>query len=173
MALVTSSSSSTNFGVKSQNPVVPANRMPPLTTGKVIKQNVGASGSAIPPSFVLGHTIVVSPTGPSQTYTLPTASAILSEYGKSIDTGIPKLAAGDSLIIRVVNRGAAPAIIASNPTGGDGTAIICYTGSATGVGGPGFTGSVTPVGKLTTLYLEWLQVNGGVNGSTGYYSIYA
>lgn len=173
MSLITSSSANANFGVRNQIPTVPANRAPPLSSGKIIKQNVGAAGTNIPPSFVLNHTIVVSPTGASQTYTLPTASAILSEFGKSIDTGVPKIAAGDSLILRVVNRGSSPAYIASNPTGGDGTAIIAYTGASTGVGGPLFTGAVAPVGKLTTLYLEWLQVSGGVNGSTGLYTIYA
>lgn len=173
MSLITTSQANANFGVKTQIPTVPANRAPPLVTGRVIGQSAGTSGTAIPPSFLMNHTIVVAPTAANQTYTLPTASAILSEFGKSIDTGVPKLAVGDSLILRVVNRGAAPAYILSNPTGGDGTALIAYTGSATGNAGPGFTGSVTPVGHLSTLYLEWLQVNGGVNGATGLYTIYA
>jgi hypothetical protein len=172
MSLVTSSQASSNFGVKNQILTTPTNRAPPLVTGKIIKTNVGTTSAAIPPVAILGHTITVSPASASQIYTLPTASAILAEFGKSIDTGVPKLAAGDSHIIRIVNRGAAPAIILSNPTGGDGTAILAYTGSATGIGGVGFTGTVFPVGKLTTLYLEWLQVSGGVNGATGLYTIY-
>lgn len=173
MSLVTSSQANSNFGVKTQIPTVGANRAPALTSGKIIRQNVGSAGAAIPPSFLLNHTIVVSPTGASQTYTLPTASQILSEFGKSIDTGVPKLVTGDSIRFKIVNRGNSPAYIATNPTGGDGTAIICYTGSSTGWGGFGFTGSVTPVGKQTTLYLEWLSVSGGINGATGVYTIYA
>ena len=170
MSLITSSSASANFNVRT--PAGATNKLQGATTSKIIKQDVGNAGAAIPPSFLLNHTIVVSPTGANQTYTLPTASAILAEFGKSIDTGVPKLAAGNSLVVRVVNRGGYPAYIASNPTGGDGSAIISYTGSATGIGGPGFTGSVAPVGKLTTIYLEWLAVNGGVNGATGQYTIY-
>lgn len=173
MSLITSSSASTNFGVKTQIPSVPANRTPALTTGRVFKQNLGTAGTAIPPAYVLGHTIVVSPSTGLQTYTLPTASAILAEFGKSIDTGVPKISVGDSLVLRVVNRGSSAAFIASNPTGGDGTAIIAYTGSSAAVSGAQYTGSVVPVGKLTTLYLEWLQVNGGVNGATGLYTVYA
>lgn len=170
MSLITSSSANPNFGVRNQIPIIPANRAPPLSSGKIVKQDVGTAGAAIPPSFLLNHTIVVSPTGANQTYTLPTASAILSEFGKSIDTGVPKLAAGDSIILHVANRGSDPAYIASNPTGGDGSAAIAYAGSSTGIYS---TGAVTPVGKLTTLYLEWLQVNGGVNGSTGLYTVFA
>src|SRR6185437_6143144 len=170
MSLITSSSASTNFNVR--NSGTATNKIAASTCTKVIKQDVGAVGTNIPPSFMLNHTITVSPTGANQTYTLPTASAILAEFGKSNDTGVPKLAVGNSLMLRIVNRGGFPAYIATNPTGGDGTAIVAYTGSSTGIAGPGFTGSVSPVGKLTTIYLEWLQVNGGVNGATGQYTIY-
>ena len=178
MSLVNNSYSATqnvNFGVRTQFPVIPSNRSAPLVTGRITKQDMGPAGTSIPPGAILGNTIVVSPTGANQTYTLPTASSILSEFGKSIDTGVPKLSVGDSHIIRIVNRGTAPAYVASNPTGGDGTAIIVNNGGATGnyTSSYAYTGTVVPVGHLTSIYLEWLQVNGGVQGATGFYTIYA
>lgn len=142
------------------------------STLKVAKQNVGAVGVVIPTSFLTSHTIVVAPTTVNQTYTLPTASAILSQFGKS-GSGVPKLVAGDSLVLQVVNRGAFPAYIASNPVGGDGTAIISYTGAASVSSGPLYTGAMVPSGKLTTVYLEWLEVHSSSAGATGYYTVFA
>ena len=171
MSLVTSTFANPNFTVRTSGTA--SNKTRPLTVGKVIKQSVGATSSAVPVSALLNHTITVVPTTANQTFTLPTAAQLLSQFGKSTDTGVPKLAAGDSLVFNVVNRGSQAAYIASNPTGGDGTAIIAYTGASAQVSGAAFTGAVAPVGKITPVYLEWLQVSGGVVGATGLYTLYA
>src|SRR6266576_1087225 len=97
---------SLNFNVKtpSNTPLV-SNRQGPLVTGRISKAGQGNVTGPISVGGFLNHTIVVSPQTVNQTYTLPTASQILSEFGKSIDTGVPKLNVGDSHILRVVNRG--------------------------------------------------------------------
>ena len=174
MSLITSNATTTqsNFGVRNPIPPYIPNRSSPLHSGVAFKENMGASSVAIPPSAVLGHTIVVSPSVANQTYTLPTASSMLYEFGRSIDTGIPKTSVGNMLVFNVVNRGNFPAYIACNPSGGDGTAVVAYQGGVTGSAGPSYTGSVVPVGRITPVYLEWLQVNGGVNGATGQYTLY-
>lgn len=174
MSLITANATTTqsNFGVRTPIPPYIPNRSSPLHSGVAFKENMGVSSTAIPASAVLGHTIVVSPTTANQTYTLPTASSMLYEFGRSIDTGIPKTSVGNMLVFNIVNRGTLPAYIASNPTGGDGSAIVAYNGGITGTTGPSYTGSVVPVGHITPVYLEWLQVNGGVNGATGQYTLY-
>jgi hypothetical protein len=166
------STSYRDFLVKSDTKTGSGDHTLAASTLKVAKQNVGAVGVVIPTSFLTSHTIVVAPTTVDQTYTLPTASAILCQFGKSA-SGVPKLVAGDSLVLQVVNRGAFPAYIASNPVGGDGTTIIAYTGASAMVSGPSYRGTVVPSGKLTTLYLEWLEVNSSSVGSTGYYTVFA
>lgn len=167
MALVTSTSSQLNFGIKQTANQSRANRTAPAVTSKIIRQSVGNTGAAIPLTFILGDTIVISPSTVNQTYTLPSASQILSEFGKSIDTGVPKLAAGDCLQLKIVNRGAFAGYILTSPTGGDGSALLAYTGGAAAS-----TGAIAISGKLTTMYLELTAVNGGVNGATGAYTIY-
>ena len=168
MALVTSTSSGLNFNVKVPVPIINPNRAPPLTTRRIIKQNIGTSGANIPATALLNNTITVSPSTVNQTYTLPKASDILAEFGKSIDTGVPKLAAGDTLEVRIVNRGAFSAYIAANATGGDGTAIIAPTGASAGS-----TGATYVVGRITNVFLEWLSVSGGTQGATGQYTVYS
>lgn len=161
-----------NFSIRNPIPPYVPNRAPPLHSGVAIQNDVGAVTTNISAAALLGHTIVVSPTTAGQTFTLPTASSILYEFGRSIDTGVPKTAPGNMLVFNVVNRGTLPAYIASNPTGGDGSAIIAYNGGVISATGPSYTGAVVPVGKITPVYMEWLQVSGGVNGSTGQYTLY-
>ena len=175
MALINntfSATQNTNFGVRTPVQFLAPNRSAPLVTGRIIKQDMGPVGTAIPAGAVLGNTIVVSPTGALQTYTLPTASSILLEYGRNINTGIANLSVGDIIPLHIINRGTSPAFIVSNPSGSDNTAAIIYAGGVTGAAGPNFTGSVVPIGHGTNVFLEWLQVSSSVNGSTGQYSIY-
>jgi len=170
--IVTSVNSKPNFKVRNsvvQNP--PSNNFN-LHSGVVLKNDLGATGKAIPASLVLGHTIIVSPVTASQTYTLPTASSLLSEFGRSIDTGVPTTRAGNMIVFNVVNRGTSPAYIKSNTVGGDGTAIIAYNGGVVDAAGPSYTGATVPVGKITPVYLEWLSVSGGLDGATGTYTLY-
>lgn len=170
---MSSSSSNLSFGVRNPVGIVNINRAPPATCFRITKADMGATGTTITPNFIDNHTIVVSPSTAGQVYTLPSASLILSEFGKNVDTGIPKLGVGDSLLVDIVNRGNNPAVIAtaSAANGGDGTQLVCATGSA-GIQGVGFTGAVIPRGRLTTLTLEFLEVNGSVAGATGLYTIY-
>lgn len=174
MSLITSNTTPTQTNFSIRTPITPyvPNRAQPLQSGVANKDSMGSTSTNIPSSAVLGHTIVVAPTTAGQTFTLPTAASLLYEFGRSSDTGITKTSTGKMLVFNIVNRGTLPAYIASNATGGDGTSIIAYNGGIINATGPSFTGSVTPVGKITPLYLEWLQVNSGVNGATGLYTIY-
>ena len=174
MSLINSNAMLTqsNFSVRTPIPPYNPNREPILHSGVVVKNNLGATSTSVPATAILGHTIVVAPTTAGQIFTLPTASSILYEFGRSIDTGVPKTAVGNMVVFSVVNRGTVPAYIACNPTGGDGTAIIAYNGGIINATGPSYTGAVVPKGKITPVYMEWLQVSGGVNGSTGQYTLY-
>lgn len=159
-----------NFVIRSPNVVVKANREAPAVTAHNSVQSLGNAAAAIPPSALVCDTIVVSPTGTnSVTYTLPTAAAILSSFGEEL--GVSKLAAGDLLKLRVVNRGITPAYISSAITGGDGTIVIALP-AGTGSTSPLYTGTVAAIGHSTSLTLEWLTVSSGANGSTGTFSIY-
>lgn len=166
MAIVTSIGASQNFGLRTQVPIKPINKLQTLVCGKVAKASLGNASAPVPLAAIQAHTFSVSPTGAGQVYTLPTASDLLSGFGKNIDTGIPKFVAGDAISFEVVNRGPFPCGLASNATGGDGTVVTCSTGSSSA-----FAGSA-PVGKITRVHLEWTAVNGGVNGATGTYTIY-
>lgn len=174
MSLITSNATLTqsNFGIRQPIPPYNPNRTPPLHSGVALKDDMGATSTNIPASAVLGHTVVVSPVTAGQSYTLPTAAALLYEYGRSSDTGVVKTAVGNMIVLNIVNRGTLPAYIVSNATGGDGSAIIAYNGGIVNATGPSYTGSVVPKGKITPVYMEWLQVNSGVNGATGQYSVY-
>lgn len=143
-----------------------------LTTGQINKQNCGTT-TAIPDDFLLGNTITVTPATVNTTYFLPTASEILTAFGKDISTGVPKLSRGDTLPLKFVNRGTFPAYLSCNPTGGDGSAIIMYQGGAETSALTSTTGSVTPVGKITNIFLEFTNVSGSLGGATGSYTIYA
>jgi len=174
MSLITSNATTTqlNFSVRTPLPPYVPNRSSPLHSGVALKEDLGASSTAIPAAAILGHTIVVSPTTAGQVYTLPTAASMLYEFGRSIDTGVPKTGVGNMIVLNVVNRGTLPAYIACNPTGGDGSAIIAYNGGVISATGPSYTGSIVPKGHITPVYMEWLQVSGGVNGATGQYTLY-
>lgn len=174
MSLITTNATLTqsNFSVRTPIPPYIPNRNPPLHSGVVSKDDMGATSASISATAVLGHTIVVSPTTAGQVYTLPTASSLLYEFGRSPDTGVAKTAVGNMVVFNVVNRGTLPAYIACNATGGDGSAIIAYNGGVISATGPSYTGSVVPKGHITPVYMEWLQVNSGVNGATGQYTLY-
>lgn len=170
MSLVTrnATTNQSNFIIRRAIPSASPNREPPRATGHILKDDMGSVSADIKAGAVLGHTIVISPSGANQTYTLPTATSLLNAYGKSIDTGVCKTATGNMIKLDIINRGTFPAYIASNTTGGDGSAMVCYPGGST----QSFTGSVTPIGNLTNIYLEWRSVNSGVAGATGVYSVY-
>jgi len=143
-----------------------------LTTGQVNKQNCGTTTS-IPDEFMLGNTITVTPTAANTTYVLPTASDILAVFGKDVTTGVPKLTTGDSLPLRFINKGSVPCYLATNPTGGDGSACILYNGYTGMTGFVSYTGAVVPAGKITPVFLEFTNVSGSTLGATGSYTIYA
>ncbi len=143
-----------------------------MTTGQVNRQNIGAV-AAIPASVLLGNTITVTPTAASTTYSLPTASDILTAFGKDITTGVPKLTTGDSLPLRFVNKGVHNAFIACSTTGGDGTAVIAYAPGTNPLAFASASGATAHVGKVTDLFLEFTNVSGGVGGATGSYTIYS
>lgn len=174
MSLITSNTTPTQTNFSIRTPITPyvPNRAQPLQSGVANTDSMGATSTNIPASAVLGHTIVVAPTAVGQTFTLPTAASLLYEFGRSIDTGVTKTSAGKMLVLNIVNKGTAAAYIASNSTGGDGSAIIALQGGIANATEPSFTGSVTPLGRITPLYIEWRQVNSGVNGATGLYTIY-
>jgi hypothetical protein len=158
-----------NFGIRNPVNVVTPNRAPAATSLKVIKQDLGSTGTAIPVTTLLNSTIVVSPSAPGQVYTLPSASAILNQFGRNTDTGVAKLAVGDTLVFDIVNRGTTGAFIsASGALGGDNTQINSLPGATS----LNWTGT-TPLGRTTTVRLEFLQVGSGVAGATGQYTIYA
>jgi hypothetical protein len=174
MSLINTNSQQTQLSFSVRTPIPPynPNRTPPLRSGVAIKDDLGAVSTAIPAPVLLGHTIVVSPTTLGQVYTLPSASSILYEFGRSNDTGVPKTGVGNMLVLNVVNRGTVGALIATNAVGGDGTVLVAYNGGVPVGGGASYTGAALPKGRITPLYLEWLQVSGGVNGATGQYTIY-
>jgi hypothetical protein len=164
-----SSQSTGNFGIRNPVNVVTPNRAPPATSFKVIKQDLGATGTAIPVGAMLNSTIVISPSAPGQVYTLPSASAILNQFGKNLDTGVAKVAPGDTFVVDIVNRGTTGAFVsAALANGGDNTQINILPGATS----LNWTGT-TPVGRATTVRLEFLQVGSGVNGATGQYTIFA
>ncbi len=163
---------SNNFGVKVPVLLNPQNRCPALQTQRIMRNNMGAVNNTVIPASALMAPFVVSPTGPNVTYVLPTAASILNEFGRSIDTGLAKMASGDSLLLRVVNRGTSPAYLLSNPVGGDGTSVIVYQNNLTGGNAPASTGAVAAVGRLTDVVLEFTAVSSSTNGSTGSYTLY-
>ena len=158
----------TNLTIQHSSCPIQSNRIAP--EGPVIfhRQDVGPTGINIPPLYLAGPCISVTPSSVGQNYTLPTASQILQVFGRNLESGIPRFGPGTIMELQVINRGTYTCALVSNPTGGDGTAVLCYTG-AYGLG----TGVVPLAGYPTHVYLEWIQVYGGPNGATGYYSIYA
>lgn len=156
-----------NFSVRTPIPPFVPNRNAPLSSGVALKDHQGGANSQISAQSLLGHTISVAPVGAVRTYTLPTASSILNEFGRNNDTGVVKTKVGDMIVFNVVNTGGERAYISSNDIGGDGTIVIAHSGA-----GSSFTGPVAR-GKITPVYLEWLQVNSGLQGATGLYTVYS
>lgn len=169
MSLVVSNNRlQTNFSI--QRPVVPiiSNKCTPEGPIMYHRQDIGSSGTTISAVQLAGQCLSVIPGTSGQTYTLPTASQILQVFGRNIDSGLSRIVPGTIMEFKFVNRGSFTCAIAGNPTGSDGSAVICYTGAA-GLG----TGVVALSGLPTRICLEWLQVNSGTNGATGLYTIYA
>jgi hypothetical protein len=116
---------------------------------------------------------LISPTTANQTYTLPPANEILTEYGFNITTGQANLAVGNQIPLTVINQSAIAGYVLSSPTGGDGSAVIAYGSGVTGPGGsPAGTGTVFG-SHATNFYLNVTAVNASTSGVTGTYSIYA
>ena len=162
------------FGVKSQNGSYPANKSPPHVTGTINSVNLGATSAAISAIQFQGHTLIVNPTLGSQTYTLPTATQLLNEYGVNLDSGIPKLTAGALHNIHIINRSTnnSVAYIAANPTGGDGSVVLAYAPTGGNFNGIPLSTGAALTGKLTNIYLQWTNVASGTNGASGSYTIY-
>ncbi len=118
--------------------------------------SLGNTGTNINVTSLVGNTIVVTPKTANQTYTLPTSTAIANRFGSS-------LRPGQVIPIRIVNKGSFTAYIASNATGGDGTAVTAYTGSY-GFG-TSSTGASAAMARSTLINLEFV-------GPSGAYGIY-
>jgi len=164
-----------SFSVRNPVNSVKINRAQPLVTRRVAPQNLGNVASAVPVSALVDNMFVVAPTGasinaPGVVFTLPSATNILAVFGEEL--GVSKLAAGDQLIFSVNNKGTSPAYVASNSSGGDGSAVIALPNGNTGAYSGQGTGTLTNVGHVTQFVLEWLQVNSGSNGATGLYAVY-
>lgn len=130
----------------------------------------GNTGTSIPASVLGSQAIIVTPASINQTYTLPTASAILSAFG--LRNGLAYLEAGAYIPIQVINASAFPAYILSNPTGGDGSAAIAYGTTAVGGNGALSTGAVGVAAHKTDVLLRFSNVGVSANGATGTYSIF-
>lgn len=156
-----------SFSIKHPILINPFNRAPASTVTRVIQSNLGTTSAAVPASIIPGGYIFVSPTGSTgSTYTLPTAATLLSEFGETL--GQPSLAAGEVLVLRVVNKGTQPAIFVGS-TGTDGTSVTALS-------------PVTGTGRTTWLNIEFTSISaGGVSGNnnvgiifggTGSYTLY-
>lgn len=156
-----------HFAIQNPVPVVTSSKLPVASSARNSFNDLGATGAEINPALLASSTIVVRPTA-IQTYTLPSASDIISIFGIDVDTGIPRISTGQSIKLNVINKGTAPAYILSGPTGGDGTAIIAFTGAANASNA---TGS-TPHGKVTPLTIEFTSVSSSLLGATGAYTVY-
>jgi hypothetical protein len=161
------------FSVKTPSPVVHLNRTAPAVVQKIIQAAAPtgvADGSVrsvatIPVSSLAGNTIFVSPSSDStDSFILPTASEILSVFGRSVDTGAAKLSTGDCLRYTVVNKSSATgAFIYPGQTGADSS-----TGSIEAPTG----GSDGAIGFGTDFILEFTNVGSSLSGATGSYIIY-
>ncbi len=165
-----------NFAVRQPAVVIRPNKAQGLVTGRVSVQTCGTGSSSIPVNWLVNDTLVVTPLTAGQSFGLPSAQQILSEFGDQLN--VPSVAAGDQLHLTVVNKGSFPCYIAATGSGGDGSIAIVYPAAGqagfTGSYGPSYTGSVTPVGRTANLVIEWLQVNAGSTtaNATGLYTIY-
>lgn len=167
------------FSIKHPGNSIIFNRAPPSQVSRIIQYNLGATGTIIPASALVGGYVFVSPGTGAQTYTLPSATQILSEFGEPL--GAANINAGDVLSFYIVNKGTFNCLIASQTGtgGGDGTIIVANAANATGSFS---TGAISPIGHSTFVKLEFTSVsNGGVIGSnnigiitqsTGSYSVY-
>jgi hypothetical protein len=167
-----------NFQVRNNVPQPQANRAPAPVTPKIAVQSIGAGPATFGAGSIVADTLVVSPVVGGTTFTLPTASQILSAFGEPL--GVASIGVGTQLQLHVVNKGTSDCLLATNSVGGDGSKIAVFPPYAnyTGVigGSANNTGSVAPVGKITNFVIEFLEVS-GVSGpmaqATGLYCIYA
>jgi hypothetical protein len=174
-----------SFSIKQNTLLNRVNALPPSSVERAVQVNLGATGVAIPPTFIPGGYLFMSPftgaTGPvvtvpnGQIYTLPTAATLLSELGEPL--GVSQIVPGEVIVLTAVNRGTFPAYIVGS-TGTDGTFVevpapVILTGA---------TGSVVPLGTGLRFAIEFTSVSpGSVNGnnnigtitlSTGAYTLY-
>ena len=155
------------FSIKHPVFLNPINRAPSSTVTRVVQNNLGFASTAIPATVIPGGYIFVSPTGSTgSTFTLPTASTLLSQFGEPL--GTPKLTPGEVLTLHVVNKGTQPAIIAGS-TGTDGTSVTVLA-------------PTTGTARVGALNIEFTSISaGGVSGNnnvgtifngTGTYTLY-
>jgi hypothetical protein len=167
--VVANNTRQTNLSIYRPVNHVTSNRMSPEGPVVYHRQDVGSVSTVIPAIALTGQCISMAPTSASQNYTLPTAAQILQVFGRNLESGISRISPGTIFEIKVINRGTAPCAVVSNPTGGDGSAVICYTGAYDQLG----TGAIASSGLPTRICLEWLEVNSGTQGATGLYCVYA
>lgn len=179
----TSNPTDLSFGIRvpSNNPQNPS-RQPFIMNARIrpaVYANGGttmANGTVLSSIACMNQMIVINPTGTvaiADTYVLPSASTLLAEFGRNLDTGLSKAASGDILRLQIVNIGTNNAhIYASNATagwGGDGSAIICTRGGATGVNATGAAPS--PNANITQVFIRFNTVVSSMAGVSGTYSV--
>lgn len=157
------------FNIKQNSNVFNSNRAPPARLTRIIKTDMGATGTYIPASVVLGQTVIISPSSALQTYTLPTATSIISEFGEP--QGVPKLSTGNILPINIINRGTFDAFI-NGSTGSDGSAVVALCPANTTNTA---TGTTTMLGTNCSVFIEFTNVASSLSygGCTGAYTIYS
>ena len=160
------------FGVKTPSPLLHADRAPPATVQKIVKSPYPAGVAAgslnravpnIPATSLLGTTLFVAPGTSTDTFVLPTASQILSAFGRSTNTGVSSISTGDCLRYSVVNRSVTAGVLYSGQSGIDSAtgSVAISTGGASGA-----------TGKATDFFLEFTNVGSSLAGVTGSYMIY-
>lgn len=128
-----------------------------------------ATGTNIPVSALTNQAIVITPGTANQTYVLPTASAILSSFG--VHSGISTLETDSIIPLQIINRSGFNATIVSNPTGGNGSAVIAY-GVSTGAANNFATGAVVHSAHKTDLFVHFRNVQASSFGASGTYDIF-
>jgi hypothetical protein len=164
------SNTTKGFAVSNDSPNINFAHSNPLLTGRIIPAALGNTGTSIPPSALYSRAFVVSPSASNQSYTLPAANQIFTEYGFNITNGTAGLGAGNLIPFTVINNSTFPAYIVTSPTGGDGTGVVAYGSGVTGAGGAPGTGTLFS-SHATNFYLNVTAISSSVTGVTGTYSL--
>lgn len=176
-----------SFGIRvpSNNPINPS-RQPFVLNNRIRPAIVGGSQGAAAialSSIACMNPMIVLNTNPTagnapDVYVLPSATALLAEFGRNLDTGLSKAASGDILRIQFVNAGQVDAQIRAtgaqpgNPNwGGDGTTVTVPRAANPIVNGLASTG-VIGNGNVSNVYIRFTNVSSGLGGTTGSYTIF-